>query len=48
MTWYKKREKKDMFEELKEMICEYVDVEPEKSGRIPVLWRTWALIPMIL
>ena len=28
MTWYKKREKKDMFEELKEMICEYVDVEP--------------------
>ena len=25
MTWYKKR---DMFEELKEMICEYVDVEP--------------------
>ncbi len=28
MTWYKKREIKDMFEELKEMICEYVDVEP--------------------
>ena len=28
MTWYKKSEKKDMFEELKEMICEYVDVEP--------------------
>ena len=28
MTWYKKREKKEMFEELKEMICEYVDVEP--------------------
>ena len=28
MTWYKKREKKDIFEELKEMICEYVDVEP--------------------
>ena len=28
MTWYKKRDKKDMFEELKEMICEYVDVEP--------------------
>ena len=28
MTWYKMREKKDMFEELKEMICEYVDVEP--------------------
>jgi acyl carrier protein len=28
LTWYKKREKKDMFEELKEMICEYVDVEP--------------------
>ena len=35
-----------MFEDLKEIICEYVDVAPRLLRRIPGLLRTWASIPM--
>ena len=35
-----------MFEDLKEIICEYVDVAPETIKGIPGLLRTWASIPM--
>ena len=38
-----------MFEELKEMICEYVDIEPgEIREDSRFVEGHWALIPMIL
>ena len=37
-----------MLEQLKEIICNYVEVEPEQIQPESRLWKTWDLRPLIL
>ena len=36
-----------MFDELVEIICNYVDVQPQMCTKNHVLWRIWALRHLI-